>query len=79
MITMTTTFPTVNTTRQRTGKCTYCGKRTVRRQSFTHTINPFNRNEDGSIRTPEEVRACVNGEADAWIPDFDHYACKEQS
>ena len=54
------------------GTCPSCGKTTVRKTVFEQTISPFNRNEDGTQRTPDEVRAAVNAEADQWVPDFRH-------
>lgn len=73
-----TRFQPVWTHRKHKGKCGICGKTTTRSKSFEHTINPWNRNEDGSVRTYEEVRERVNAEADAWQPDFDHWTCVER-
>ncbi|WP_280371052.1 hypothetical protein [Nocardia wallacei] len=39
------------------------------------TVNPFNKNPDGSVRTRDEVRAAVAARADAWQPDFTHAGC----
>lgn len=61
------------------GKCPVCGKRVSRSRTFTQTINPFNRNEDGSVKTPAEVRVAVDAEANAWEPDFTHEACEVSS
>ena len=38
--------------------CAECGKAN-RTRTFRHecTVNPFNKNDDGSIKTPKEVRA----------------------
>ena len=44
---------------RKTGHCEVCGKSATRSQVFTNTINPFNRNEDGSVRTRAEVQQRV--------------------
>ena len=56
--------------RTRSGKCPSCGKRRTRSKTFTSTVNPYNRNEDGTIKTPREVRLDLNAKASRWVPDF---------
>ncbi len=65
-------FQGVRARRQHTGKCPNCGKTVRRSRTFEHTINPFNKNADGEMKSFDEVRADVNAEADAWVPDFTH-------
>jgi hypothetical protein len=65
-------FPPVRAQRTVRGKCPACGKAVTRSRTFKQTVNPFNRNEDGSVRTYEQVNAEVNAEARAWEPDFRH-------
>lgn len=72
-------FQEVTTSRYRYGKCPVCGKRVTRSKTFMNTINPFNRNADGSVRTAAEVRANVEAQADAWVPDFTHATCEQVS
>jgi hypothetical protein len=74
--TVTTRYEPVTTSREHRGKCSVCGKPTVRRRTFQHTVNPFNKNEDGSVRTRAEVWKRVNAVADEWIPDFRHDKCR---
>lgn len=77
---MTThTFQPIGAYRVKTGKCPICGKTTKRSKRFEHTVNPFNRNPDGTVCTVDEVRACVNAEADAWEPDFTHAKCASET
>jgi len=45
-----------------------CGRRAARRKTFECTINPFNRNKDGTIKSREEVRAQAQAEANKWRP-----------
>jgi len=72
-------FEVVKTRRILAGKCPECGKRVQRSRVFKQAVNPFNRNKDGSIKSYPEVRAAVNAEANAWVPDFTHDACAEQA
>lgn len=44
-----------------TGNC-----RTETRKCF-QTINPFNKNPDGSVRTKDEIISSLKKERDAWI------------
>ena len=65
-------FQSVRRTAEKSGNCPSCGKRVVRRQTFEQTVNPFNRNADGTVKTAQEVDASVKAEAAAWVPDFRH-------
>lgn len=40
---------------QYTATCKSCGKQRVRTVTVEHTCNPFNKNDDGSVRTATEV------------------------
>lgn len=71
------TFQEVTRLAERSGTCVVCGRTTRRSQRFSQTVNPWNRNPDGSVRTVAEVRAAVQQEADEWVPDFRHEACRE--
>lgn len=66
MQTIRTTFNEVATHREKKGKCAKCGKRTKRRMKFWQTINPFNKNKDGSIKTVRQIDAELAKEADVW-------------
>lgn len=72
MRTVSLQFEEVITNRTKHGKCPSCGKTTVRQKKFSQTVNPWNKNSDGTSKTPDEVRADVNKEADDWVPDFRH-------
>lgn len=76
MRTVTHTFHEIVARRSKSGPCPVCGKRVRRSQTFSETVNPFNRNEDGSPKSPAEVRVSVNKKADAWEPDFTHERCE---
>ena len=50
----------------KSGPCAVCGKRAQRSETFENTVNPWNRNEDGTVRTRSEIRAHVDRLAEAW-------------
>lgn len=60
---------------EKRGKCPVCGGSVVRKRVFWQTHNPFNKNEDGTIKSAHEVWLSVCAEADAWVPDFTHGRC----
>ena len=62
------TFQEIVVRAERSGKCDVCGKRWKKVRRFAHTVNPFNRNADGSQKTPREVFADASAEAKAWQP-----------
>lgn len=76
MSTQTIKFEKVQRRRQALGICPTCGRFVQRRKTFEQTVNPFNRNADGSVKTREEVAVSVQAEADGWEPDFTHEACR---
>lgn len=43
------------------------GKRRQKTQKFWQTVNPLNRNDDGSIRTEAEIMTELKAERDAWM------------
>jgi hypothetical protein len=49
-------------------KCAKCTKRFRRQHTFTATVNPFNKNPDGTVRTPREIRAVLSKQASEWSP-----------
>jgi uncharacterized metal-binding protein YceD (DUF177 family) len=46
--------------------CSRCARSVRRSTTITHTINPFNKNADGTVKTYTEVRADVDREAATW-------------
>lgn len=43
------------------------GKPRQETRTFMQTINPFNKNEDGSLKTYDQILAEVKAERDAWL------------
>lgn len=46
--------------------CENCGRVVRRARTFQHTVNPFNKRDDGTPKTWDEVREDVKAEAEAW-------------
>jgi hypothetical protein len=53
---------------ERSGKCVMCGKRWKKVKKFSQTVNPFNRNDDGSQKSRDQIWAELRAEAKAWQP-----------
>ena len=72
-------YDEVSATGYRKGICPICGKRGQRQKTITNTVNPFNRNMDGTVRTPAEVRAVVTAKAKAGEGEpFMHASCEDR-
>jgi len=50
----------------KSGKCSVCGKACTRSQKFSQTLNPFNKNEKGEIKTRQEIKEELCGELNEW-------------
>lgn len=46
--------------------CPGCGKKVRRSTTITNTVNPFNHNAEGMIKTPQEVNADVQRLLTEW-------------
>ena len=57
------------------GTCPVCGKYVQRTTKIENTVNPFNRNSAGQVKTYDEVNDDVREKARAWEPDFRHQKC----
>ena len=62
----TYTYRQISVKGWKAGRCVVCGKGAERSKTFTNTVNPWNRNEDGSVRTAAEVLANVRRLACEW-------------
>jgi hypothetical protein len=58
-------FEQVKTTRTR--KWRENGKWRKQTRTFMHTVNPFNKDEEGMPKSYTRVTQDVNAEADAWV------------
>ena len=43
------------------------GKTRQQTRKFFQTINPFNKNEDGTIKTRDQIMVEIKAERDAWL------------
>lgn len=46
--------------------CTVCGKRVRRQRTFFQTINPFNKNAEGQVKTLPEIMRELVAEGTDW-------------
>jgi hypothetical protein len=78
--TVTTRFEVVKLYAEKNLPCPGCGKKTRRRRTFEGTINPWNVNADGSVKTRREVYLDLQSQAAEWkrIPER-HNACEVKS
>ena len=63
---MTAKFGALSATGKRSWICGECGRRITRSKRFRQTVNPWNTNPDGSVKSRAEVQADVQADADAW-------------
>lgn len=68
MSSYTVRFQEVRRTASRTVACIGCGKKLKRQRTFEQTINPFNRNGDGEVKSYAEIWKELGEECDAWQP-----------
>lgn len=62
---MITRFTPVGLGGKKSYKCA-CGKRVVRQRWFEQTLNPYNRNADGSVKTQGQIMAECSTAFIAW-------------
>jgi hypothetical protein len=66
MYSRTIRFQALTRQATRTGKCTVCGKAATRSTTFQQTLNPFNKNTDGTIKSARAIYRELEAEATAW-------------
>jgi hypothetical protein len=60
------TFDEVSLRAAKTVKCSGCGKRLTRSRKFYQTINPFNKREDGLIKSRNDIYSELIEAANKW-------------
>lgn len=60
----TITYRGIKASASYTATCSECGKTLNRKVVVEHTVNPFNKADDGEIKTPAQVRSAAYAEAD---------------
>jgi len=69
-VTTTTTYPKVKHTERRTVPCAGgCGRKLKRSFTWSHTINPWNRNGDGTVKTYGQIKAELAAVGAKWAPE----------
>jgi hypothetical protein len=58
-------FSEVDLTARKQGTCG-CGRNCKRQKRFWQTLNPFNKNADGSVKNARDIHEELRVEADAW-------------
>jgi len=62
-------FDAIQTSRTKKGVCVKCGKRRQKTKRFTETINPFNKNANGTPKTRDQVQESVIEKARVWMSE----------
>lgn len=57
------------------GKCD-CGKVRTRTMTFSQTVNPFNKNKEGKLKTDNEIYEEIKKEKEEWMNDK-HITCNK--
>ncbi|GKV89323.1 hypothetical protein [Pectobacterium carotovorum] len=74
---ITTRYEEVATVAEKSGKCVVCGKACKRREKFYQTLNPFNKNKDGSVKSYAQILSEIKERAAAWkLEPIFHAKCK---
>lgn len=76
-MTTRTVFPIYKVNGKKSGVCPHCGKRASRSQVFQQSLNPFNKNADGYVKSVAEILDECKVRRDAWLllPTF-HASCE---
>ncbi|MFF9118349.1 hypothetical protein ACF09Y_22565 [Streptomyces massasporeus] len=60
--------------------CPVCGKKLRRQRTFGQTLNPFNKNADGQVKTELEIVRELNATAAEWEQQPEpHPNCQQQA
>ena len=62
-------FERVIVSRSRRGKCSECGKAMTQRKTFMQTINPFNKDADGLVKTRSVIVGELHMQAAQWAAE----------
>lgn len=66
----TITFREVAIRGSKSVKCSHgCGRTLRRQRKFWQTLNPFNKNKSGEVKTPVEIQIELRNERDTWIAE----------
>jgi len=54
--------------------CPGCGKKLRRQRTFSQTLNPFNKNADGQVKTELEIVRELNTTAAEWETELENHS-----
>lgn len=74
--TVTTRFEVVKRQVAKPFVCQACGRKGRKQTTLRQTINPFNRNADGTLKTFSDIHAELQIDAAAWAPEPIHEGCR---
>ena len=60
-------FQEVSITAEKQGKCSICNKSCKVKKKFYQTLNPFNRNAYGVVKSRQEIMSEISAERDLWL------------
>lgn len=73
---MITTYERVERWVEKTVACRVCGKKIKRATTLGQTINPWNKNADGTVKNRYQIQSELKAEAETWHPTNDiHRGC----
>lgn len=61
----------------RKGKCAVCGKRMQETRDFKQSLNPYNRNADGTQKSVADILRQEQEKYDAWTEPLVHPWCRK--
>ena len=71
-----TTYERVERRVEKTVPCRFCGKKIKRATTLGQTINPWNKNADGTVKNRYQIQAELKQRAETWHPVNDiHGKC----
>ena len=77
MYRVTTRYERVSRTAPRSGACSVCGAKGKRQKRFSQTLNPYNRNDQGLVKTYDEIQSELVIEVKEWSEgQFVHERCE---
>jgi hypothetical protein len=63
---MTVNFNEVSLSATKSGSCAVCGKHAKRSEKFSQTLNPFNKNADGSLKNSDQINTELLATVNEW-------------
>lgn len=76
---VTVTFDEVSIKGRVRVKCSHpgCNKMVQRTKKFHQTLNPWNTNKDGNVKTREQIRADLFNEREKWEREQTNLLCRD--